>query len=214
MGNTFNNLVGDFHRIGAGLLGNGKGDGGKLTAKWNPLAGIPRSGTKPGILFRLWRTTSDFGHIPQINRFAFMHTNDQILDLFHRTEINPGLNRDFEIIVDHIAGGSGRITLLKGIPQIIHGKIIGSQPTGTEQDLDHLFRSSQGIDIAGSFDAFEFRLQGVSNLVKFVATPLRIICPEGQSNNRHIVDTLGFDNGLRYPQPGRQPILLRVQRVV
>ena len=165
-------------------------------------------------MFRLWRSATDFRHIPQVNRFAFVYTDDQVLHLVHGTEIDPRLYRHFEIIVYQVARRSGRVTLLQRISQVIHSQVISRQPAGIEQYLHHLLRASEGVYIPRPLDPLELRLEGMGHLVQFIATTLRVIRPQGQSNDRYIVDAFGFDNGLRHAESGRQPILFGIQGIV
>ncbi len=83
-----------------------------------------------------------------------------------------------------------------------------------ELDADQGFRVSDRIHVAGVWNSFDLTFDGARHLSEFMSTERRIAAPQGEGDDRHVVDALRLDQRLPDTDARRSPILIRIDGVV
>jgi hypothetical protein len=81
-------------------------------------------------------------------------------------------------------------------------------------DPDHMAGAADRGDVAGAGHALEFGLDGACDLLQRERSALGVGGPESEADDGHVVDALGLDQRLADAELRRQPIGVRIHRVV
>ena len=73
---------------------------------------------------------------------------------------------------------------------------------------------ADGVDVACSGYALDLGLERVRHALQLVRAACLAVSPQRDRDSRDIIDTFRLDQRLQHPAVGRQPVLVRVNRVV
>ena len=139
-----------------------------------------------------------------------MQAHHQVADLLHRQEEGAGLDQDLLVVVGQGDIVAGVIGGTQGQPQAIQIDAEAGQGLRIKEDPRHLGRRAQGVDVPGTGHPLDLLFQGVGHLAQFEGAKGLVLGPEGGGDDRHVIDALGFDQGLAHAQVGRQPVLIGI----
>ena len=94
------------------------------------------------------------------------------------------------------------------------GEAGGGEPLGVQFDADHGLAIPDRVDVARAGDAFELAQRGARDLAELMGAERGISAPEGQCDDRHVIDALGLDQGLQDADARGTPVLIRIHGVV
>ena len=212
--NPLQKLIGDLDRVLAGLLGDGERHGGEFTLNLDSTGCRRRPGAQPDVAFGRVRTEFDLGDIGQIDRRALVQTHHQTADFFRVHQKAAGLHWNFAVVADQRPGVGGGIGGLQRTAQVAERQPVAGQLGRIESHLHYPVRRPDGVQIAGARHALQLGFQGVGHPRQIVGAPLRILGPQRQTDDGHVVNALRFDDGLTNAQIGRQPVGVGIELVV
>ena len=214
LGHTGHDAVGHVDGVLARLLGDGQGDGGVLARRGRLGACALPDHAVPHQAGGRRRAIAQLGHIAQKHRVPLAHGHHQIGHLAGAGQIRAGFERQGPVALQQIAQGRALVGALQGAAQVVHGDAQGGQPGRVQLHLHGMARAAQGAHLARAGHALELQLQAVGHALEVVGTDGGVGAVQGQADDGHIIDALGFDQGFDHAQARGQPVAVAAHGVV
>ena len=167
---------------------------------------------------RLIRAVIDSRHVAHEHRLAVTGIsadgNDQLPDIRRGLQIGAGLHQHLSVAGDQTARGLQGIANLECRRKIPRRHAEGVHPLAVHDDTDDMVRTAQSRYVARPLDAFELDFGSARDLLQIECRALGIRRPEGQRDDRHVVDSFWLDDWLQHAQIGRQPVAVGMNGVV
>ena len=159
-----------------------------------------RSQPHEDIVLRFLQAVLDLGHIGQIDRLAAVDTNHHAFDRLSAVQEAAGLHNGLSVGAGEGAGRQGGVALLQGTGHLQRRQTVAGQARGIQRHPQLAGQPALDLDLGAVLALLQFighfPGQGPQGAV---VVALR---PEGQGQDRHIVD--GFRHHQRLAGPGRQ----------
>ena len=202
----------DLHCVFARFLFHRDRDGRVLhgTGRWRR----GRTLAVDHVVLRLCRAFAHLRDVAKKHRRAVVNSDDQVGNLLRRDQEGAGLHQDLAIVVHHLAGVGGGVGSRQRPAQVPQGQTHGGEPSGIELDADHPLRAAERLDPAGPGHPLKLGLHRVRDAQQVQSSDVRILAPERARDDRHVVDPPGLDQRRANADVRRQPVRVRVERVV
>ncbi len=129
-----------------------------------------------------------------------MGGDHQIADLFIAGEEAARLHQHFPVVPGDVQVIPNAIAGLQALAQLVEVDLVTGQGFRVEPDADDAGGGANGVDIPGAVDPFQLRFDGVGHLAQLIGPGGGVVGTQRQGDDRHVIDTLRFDNRLPHAQ--------------
>ena len=152
------------------------------------LLGRRRSQAHEDITGRFFRAVGNRGHIPQGYGTAVEKTGYDVAHLFAAFEESAGFHEVFPVSGRKGSGRKTEVCLLQGASDLKGGHVVRLEPRRIQCNPDLPFLSADQGELRHILVLLDFVAQFGPDPPEFIAGVAVAVAPEGQGENRHVVD--------------------------
>ncbi len=211
---ALDDALGDVYRVLTRLLRNRQGHRREFALAGNLLVGRRRAGAQPDIAIGLIGTVLHPRHVGHEYRPALGNPHHQLLDVRAAGQEGAGLHQQLAVVLDQRAGRLGSVADLEGVADVLGGNTVGIHPLRVHDHPHHAVRPAQCFNFARALDPLQLDFGGMGHLPQLVGAAGDILRPQGQADDRHVVDADRLDDRLAHAEIGGDPVAMRLDSVV
>ena len=199
--------VGDINRVLAGLLRHADRDCRifRCVFTGNAVPHVAASGH---------RTVAQVRNVAQEHGFASAHRHDQLTHFSGFFQERARFNRHRVIARDEFADRQAEIGREQSVAQVGHGDADGVHTRRVNLHHHRAAGAADGDDFASAIHALDVCLNAVRDALQIERAGRRVFAEERERDNRNVIDAFRLDDRGEYAEAFRQPIRVRIHRVV
>ena len=168
----------------------------------------------PDILAGRQRAIDHVGHVTQKHRPGIVHGHHQFGGVAGLREEGAGFQCHSLVASHHLTHGQAQVRRLQGAAQVAHGHAVACHARRVQAHQHGAAGAANGADLAGAAHALEFNLDAVRHALQVVGVAGAVLLVQRERDDGHVVNALGFDDGVQHAEVARQPVGVVAQRVV
>jgi hypothetical protein len=173
---------------------------------------------EPDVLARLIGAFLNARDIADEDRLALTasaaHGNDQLPDVGRGFEIAASFDEDLAVFGDQTSRRLAGVTSTQGGGNILRGHRKSVHALAVHRHAQHVIGTAERGHVTRSLDSLEVHFGGARHLLQIESRALGVGAPEGQRNDRHIIDAARLDHWFEHAEIRRQPVAVGMYGVV